>query len=191
MKTITVVGVGALGSHVVQALRNVDAAIKIIDFDRVEQKNVASQFHGKPHVGKSKVQSLQQTMNFLFGKKIETIPHKLVRDNDDQLLAKADLLIDCLDNGAARRLVQNFARRSHTPCLHGALDAQGSFGRVVWDENFVIDEEGTAGQATCEDGAFLPFISVVAANIAYAAQQYLLKERKVGFEISPGGAIRT
>jgi molybdopterin/thiamine biosynthesis adenylyltransferase len=191
VKTLTVVGVGALGSHVVQALRNADATLKVIDFDRVEQRNVASQFHGKPNVGKAKVASLQQTMNFLFGRKVETIPHKLTSDNDDQLLSKADLLIDCLDNGAARKLVQGFARRSHTPCLHGALDANGSFGRVVWDENFVIDEEGAAGAATCEDGVHLPFITVVAANIAYAAQQFFKDGRRIGFEISPGGAIRT
>ena len=48
VKAVIVVGVGALGSHVVQLLRNADATIRVIDFDKVEQKNVASQFHGKP-----------------------------------------------------------------------------------------------------------------------------------------------
>lgn len=203
------VGVGALGSHVVQALRNADATLKVIDFDRVEQRNVASQFHGKPNVGKAKVASLQQTMNFLFGRKIDTVPHKLTSDNVKELLGGADLIIDCLDNGVARRLVQNHVRSPHLvmtvskgevkdtkykasyPCIHGALDANGSFGRVVWDENFVIDDEGKAGAATCEDGAHLPFITVVAANIAYAAQQFLKDGRRIGFEVSPGGAIRT
>jgi molybdopterin/thiamine biosynthesis adenylyltransferase len=191
MKTIVVVGVGALGSHVVQALRNVEATLRVIDFDRVEQRNVASQFHGKPNVGKLKVQSLQQSMKFLFGRDIGIVSHKLVTDNVKELLGKADLLLDCLDNGAARRLVQQFARTSSTACLHGALDAQGSFGRVVWDESFVIDDEGVAGAATCEDGAHLPFITVVAANLAYSAQRFLRDGRKVGFEISPGGSIRT
>jgi molybdopterin/thiamine biosynthesis adenylyltransferase len=198
MKTIIVVGVGALGSHVVQALRNVEATLRVIDFDRVEQRNVASQFHGKPHVGKAKVASLQQTMNFLFGRKIEVVPHKLVQDNVKELLGKADLVIDCLDNAVARldiqMFIRNFAERGYSksiPCLHGALDANGSFGRVVWDENFTIDSETGLGTATCEDGAHLPFIAVTASYLAYAAQRFLRDGRQIGFEISPGGAIRT
>ena len=205
MKTIVVVGVGALGSHVVMLLRNTDAVLKVIDFDRVEQRNVASQFHGKPNVGKGKCGSIQQTMNFLFGKRIEIVPHKLTSENDEQLLSSADLVLDCLDNGAARRIIQKYVREpfgsvnavtnmkgvSSLPCLHGALDAEGSFGRVVWDENFKIDDETTTGAATCEDGAHLPFIAVTASYIAYAAQQFLKSGRKIGFEITPGGAIRT
>ena len=121
MKTILIVGVGALGSHVVQFCRSLGVNIRIVDFDRVEQKNVLSQFHGKPSVGKLKTEAVKGTMAFLFGMKVEVIPHKLTKDNDDQLLGKADLIVDCLDNGAARRLVQGFARRSHTPCIHGAM----------------------------------------------------------------------
>ena len=63
---IVIVGVGALGSHLVQFMRNEKIEIKIIDFDRVEQKNVMSQFHGKPGVGKSKVDALKQAMDFFF-----------------------------------------------------------------------------------------------------------------------------
>jgi tRNA A37 threonylcarbamoyladenosine dehydratase len=84
-KHVTVVGVGALGSHLVQFLRSEDVKIKVIDFDRVEQKNVQSQFHGKPNVGKLKVASLKQSMQFLYGTQIDTISHKLVSDNVDPL----------------------------------------------------------------------------------------------------------
>lgn len=191
MKKVVVVGVGALGSHVVLLLRNTGANITVIDFDRVEQKNVQSQFHGKPNVGKLKVQAVAQTMQMLFGLKVGTIPHKLTSDNDDQLLSGADLIVDCLDNGEARRLVQNFARRSHTACVHGALAADGSFGRVVWDADFKIDDVSGAGAATCEDGAHLPFITIVSSYLSRAAQEFLGNGRKMGFEINVAGATRT
>ena len=42
---IVVVGVGALGSHLLLAARNVPAEWKIVDFDSVEMKNIQSQFH--------------------------------------------------------------------------------------------------------------------------------------------------
>lgn len=191
MRKVTVVGVGALGSHVVQLLRSVkDITLFVIDFDRVEQKNVMSQFHGKPSVGKLKTQALQQTMNFLFGMKIDVASHKLTKDNAKELLGGADLIVDCLDNAEARRIVQEFARATETPCLHGALDANGSFGRVIWDAGFVIDEE-TEGQATCEDGEHLPFIALTGAFLAKAAQEFLTAGRQLGFSIHPGGAVRS
>lgn len=188
-KSIVVVGVGALGSHVVQFLRNVDVQIRIIDFDRVEQKNVMSQFHGKTHVGKSKVQALQQTMSFLFGQKIETNPHRLTTDNDVALL-KGDLVIDCLDNGKSRRIIQNTVRKLHIPCLHGALAPNGAFGRVIWDSQFVIDDESGVEGATCEDGEHLPFIAIVSAYLARAAQEFIVNQKQIGFSISPGGTVR-
>jgi molybdopterin/thiamine biosynthesis adenylyltransferase len=190
-KKVVVVGVGALGSHVVQFLRNVDADITVVDFDRVERKNVASQFHAKASVGKGKVAGLKQTMNFLFGKKINTVPHKLVEDNVVELLGDVDLVIDCLDNAASRGVVQYFCKAHGVPCLHGALDAAGSFGRVIWTDDFVIDEEGEEGQATCEDGEFLPFITLTAAFLARSAQLFLEQDRQLGFTVHPGGALST
>lgn len=186
MKNVTIVGIGALGSHVVQFLRN-DVQLKVIDFDKVEQKNVLSQFHARNSVGKSKVLSLQQAVNFLWGIKIDVIPHKLVADNAAQLLGGADLLIDCLDNGEARRLVQSYVRDHKVPCLHGALAADGQMGRVIWDEDFRIDDE-SAGAATCEDGEFLPFIGMTSCYIARAAQEYLTSGKKMGFQIYPKGS---
>ena len=105
---ITIVGVGALGSTLVQLLRNEEVHLRLIDFDRVENRNVLSQFHGKPSVGKNKTQSLQKTMNFLFGTKLEAVPHKLTSDNVDTLLKNSDLVVDCLDNAEARTLVQDY-----------------------------------------------------------------------------------
>jgi len=190
MKTVVIVGVGALGSHVVQFSRGLGVSLRVVDFDVVERKNILSQFHGKPSVGKAKVNGIKQTMDFLWGFKVDVNPHKLTSENDDQLLSGADLIVDCLDNGAARRIVQGFARRSHTPCLHGALAADGSFGRVIWDEHFVIDDETGAGAATCEDGEHLPFIVTVSAYLARTIQVFLKNGQKVGFQVHPAGAMR-
>lgn len=186
-KTVTIVGAGALGSHAALLLRSEQVHLRVIDFDRVERKNVLSQFHGVKTVGKSKVQALQQTLQFLFGLRIEAVPHRLRADNREALLGGADLLVDALDNLEARAEVSAFARRHHVPCLHGALAPDGGFGRVIWDEHFAPDPEGEAGAATCEDGAHLPFIGAVAAHLALAAQVFLRSGEKVGFQVSPRG----
>lgn len=187
-KKIVIIGVGALGSHLAQALRNEPVRMVVIDHDRVEMKNVASQFHFKNGVGKKKVEALKQLMQFAYGRKIEVVGNKLTEDNAEQLLGGADLLIDCLDNGEARRVVQGHARAAGVPCLHGALAADGSFARVVWTEDFVVDDEDGAGAPTCEDGEFLPFIQLASSYLALAAQRFLRSGRRVGFSIFPGGA---
>lgn len=189
-RVVTVVGAGALGSHVVLFLRNQDAAFRVVDHDRVEQKNVLAQFHGKKTVGKSKVQALAQTMQFLFGLRIDGIPHRLRRDNAAPLLGGCDLIIDCLDNLEARAVVSEHARSGGTPCLHGALSPDGQFGRVIWDDSFVPDPEGAPGAATCENGEHLPFIGAVAAHLAHAAQLFLARGEQVGFQVHPGGTTR-
>lgn len=191
MKQITIVGVGALGSHVALFLRNADAEISVIDFDRVEMKNVASQFHAKNTVGKKKVMGLSRTMSFLFGRTLTATPHRLTDQNAWELLHEEDLVIDCLDNAESRRVVQDGCREWGIPCLHGALDAAGSFGRVIWSEQFAIDEEGAEGAATCEDGEFLPFIAATAAYIARSAQLFLREGKRVGFTISPTSVFST
>ncbi len=195
-KTIIIVGVGALGSHVAQFLRN-EAQLRVIDFDRVEAKNTMSQFHGKLALGKFKVQALSQTMSLLWGTKLTTNHNKLVDTNAEILLHGVDLIIDCLDNGSGRRRITQFVRTqqksatgNYTPCLHGALAANGAFGRVIWDEHFIIDDEDGQGTPTCEDGEHLPFIAVTAAYLARAAQLFLRANKRVGFSISPGGVVQ-
>jgi len=190
MRKIVIVGVGALGSHAVLLLRGVGlergaaagCEIVAIDFDRVEQKNTLAQFHSKSTLGKNKALALQQSISFLFGVRIGAVPHRLTQDNARALLGGAALVIDCLDNGPSRHVVQSFVRELGIPCLHGALADGGTVGRVVWDDKFQIDEADGRG-ATCEDGAHLPFIGLVAAQLARAAQQFLASGQQMSFQV--------
>jgi molybdopterin-synthase adenylyltransferase len=192
MKTVVIVGVGALGSQACMLLRNVKATLKVIDFDRVEAKNVQSQFHGKPGVGRPKVMAMSGVMDLLWGVKLQTNSNKLVENNATELLGTPDLIIDCLDNAASRRVIQTYVRKDKgIPCLHAAVDANGSFGRVCWDEMFIIDEEDGVGAPTCENGEHLPFLAVVSAYLAHSAKEFLAKGARLGYQVSPGGAIRT
>lgn len=193
MKKIIIVGVGALGSHVALLLRNLEMQnapggrgeilrLVAIDFDRVEHKNTLAQLHAKSTIGKNKAQSLQQTLNFLFGVRIDAIPHKLTSENARTLFQDAALVLDCLDNGPSRRVVQSFVRELRIPCLHGAVAADGTIGRAVWDDKFNVDDDDGVG-ATCEDGENLPFIGLVSAQIARAAQEYLKSGAQQSFQI--------
>lgn len=188
MKKIVIVGVGALGSHLLLFLRAIpDVQFTIIDDDRVEQKNLLSQFHTRMGVGRNKAQALSQLMHGLYGMKVEAIPHRLVKENAATLLSGAALVIDCLDNAASRALVQETVRSTGVPCVHGALAADGELGRIVWDAHFTIDAEPDAGAATCAGGEHLPFITTVAAQLAWVVQQFFVNNEQLNRQVFPSG----
>jgi len=187
-KNIVVVGAGALGSHLLLLSRNFPAKFTVIDFDRVERKNTLSQFHSKMGVGRNKAQAMQQALQGLFGVRLQAVPHKLTADNAERLLTGADLIVDCVDNAAARELIQGFAKANGVPCLHGALAADGGYARVMWTEAFSIDGGGE-GEATCEDGQHLPFIAVAAARMAHTIQHFLSTGSKASAHVHPAGFI--
>jgi len=191
VKHVVIIGVGALGSHLVQFLRNEPIQLRVVDFDIIEAKNTLAQFHTKGNIRRGKAASLKQLMQFLWNVKIESNGNRLAAHNLRELIHGpiADLVIDCVDNAATRQLIQDHVRAYGVPCLHGALAADGTFGRVCWDDRFVIDAEAATGTPTCEDGAHLPFIGLVSTHLAYAAQRFLRDGCKIGFQISPGGSI--
>lgn len=185
---VVVVGVGALGSHVVLFGRNWPARLRLVDFDRVEQKNVLSQFHSRMVLGRNKAAACQQSLQGLFGLRVDAIPHRLTEANAAELLADAALVLDCVDNAPTRQLIQQTVRAHDVPCLHGGLAADGSYARLMWDALFTVDGGGE-GQATCEDGEHLPFIAGVAAQMAALAQSFLASGAQRSCHLRPGGSV--
>ncbi len=188
--TVVIVGVGALGSHLALLARNWEQQLRLVDFDRVEQKNIQAQFHTRMGLGRNKAQALQQALQGLFALKVESLPRRLEPTNVEQLLGGAVLVIDCTDNAATRRLIQGFVREHNLPCLHAALSADGTFARVIWDELFVADEEDEPGQATCEDDAQLPFFALTAAILAMTAQRFLAEGTRASYQLTPESLTR-
>ena len=60
-------GGGALGSHALQLGRDLEAELAVIDDDRVETKNLSSQWFVKQMVGKNKASALKAQLRNFFG----------------------------------------------------------------------------------------------------------------------------
>lgn len=166
-------GVGALGSTAAVLCRNLDVTLRLIDFDRVESKNVLAQAYVKQSIGKNKAEALKLQLQNFYGVKAEAFGVKLVEENVEALCGEGDVLVDCFDNQASRQVLSAFARKKGKALVHGALSGDGTFGVVRWDERFVPDAEDHAGQATCEGGEHLPLIGVMGAALARALQDFL------------------
>lgn len=191
MRRVIIVGTGALGSHVALLARNWEVKLAVVDFDRVEAKNIQSQFHTELGKGKNKAVALQHVLSGLFRWRIEAVPHKLTETNL-ALLDGASLVVDCTDNAAARILIQAAARSEAAaclPCLHGCLSADGTVARAVWTEHFNVDSGGD-GAATCEDGQNLPFHAMAGALLAQVAQHFLVTGKKRSWQLTPSSLVR-
>ena len=188
---IVIIGMGALGSHALLALRDVGShnQIRVGDFDFIEMKNCASQFHTKLGLRKNKALAIRDALNGLFGVKVEANTNRVTPDNAETILKGADLVIDCTDNGTARRTIAAASKRLGIPLLHGAMNLEGDFARIIWDELFVVDDE-TPGQATCEDGAHLPFHMLAGSWIAVVAQTFLQTGKRMSIQITPSSFVR-
>lgn len=188
---IVVCGVGALGSTAVQFCRNVDAELRLVDFDRVESKNLAAQWFVKQSVGKNKAEAVRLQLANFYGAKSEAMGVRLAATNAAQLLAGVTLAVDCFDNADSRLALAEAARTANVPLVHAALAGDGTFGIVRWDERFVPDREDIAGQATCEGGEHLPMIGLVGATLARAIQDFVRAGERRDYMISLSGVART
>lgn len=190
-KRIVVCGVGALGSTCVQYLRNVEAELRLVDFDRVESKNLAAQWFVKQSLGKNKAEAARLQLANFYGAKAEAMGVRLGAHNAPQLLADCALAVDCFDNADSRLVLSEAARAAQLPLVHAALAADGTVGLVRWDARFTADREDVEGQATCEGGEHLPMIGLVGATLARAIQDWLNSGEQRDFFVSLSGVQRT
>jgi molybdopterin/thiamine biosynthesis adenylyltransferase len=188
---IVICGVGALGSTAVQYCRNLDAELRLVDFDRVESKNLAAQWFVKPSLGKHKAEAIRLQLANFYGRRAEAMTVRLAANNAAQLLAGATLAVDCFDNAESRITLAEAARAASVPLVHGALAADGTFGLVRWDERFTADREDAPGQPTCEGGEHLPMIGLLGATLARAIQDFVRSGERHDYMISLSGIVRT
>jgi len=183
-------GVGALGSNAVLFCRNLGADLALVDFDRVESKNLLSQAFVKQSVGKNKADALKLQLANFHGIKVEAHGVRLETSNVDSLCGSADLLVDAFDNAASRELLSAFARRTGKPLVHAAISADGSFGMVRWDASFMADAEDAPGQATCEGGEHLPMVALVSAALGRAIEDFVAGRGEQDWMIARSGVSR-
>ena len=188
---IVICGIGALGSTALQYLRNVAAELRLVDFDRVESKNLSAQWFVKQSLGKNKAEAARLQLANFYGAKAEAMGVRLGPHNASQLLADCTLAVDCFDNADSRIALSEAARAANVPLVHAALAADGTFGLVRWDERFVADREDAEGQATCEGGEHLPMIGLVGAMLARTIQDFLTSAERRDFMISMSSVMRT
>ena len=190
-RRIVFCGVGALGSTAAWFCRNLDAQLALVDFDRVESKNIAAQSFVKASIGKNKADALKAQLLTFFGVKVEAFGVRLAETNVEALCGNADLIVDAFDNQKSRLVLSAFARSKSKALVHAALSGDGTFGLVRWDERFAPDAEDHEGQATCEGGEHLPLIGSLGSALARVVQDYCKDGTRRDVMVSLAGVTTT
>lgn len=141
-KLITICGVGAIGSNLVDSLTRIGFSnIRIIDKDRVEEKNISTQVYDEKDIGALKCDALKNKVFRNVGVEIEAVNKELTASNAKSLLKQSNLVIDTFDNSASRQLIQTECRTRKLNCLHSGLFS--SYGEIVWDKYYRVPKDST------------------------------------------------
>jgi len=122
--SVLVVGAGGLGSPVAYYLVAAGVGkIGIVDFDEVDLSNLQRQIlHSTDDVGRAKTDSAKETLEALNPNvEIITYNQRLGTDNVEDLVSQYDIVIDGVDNFAARYLVNDACVFTNTPLVEGGI----------------------------------------------------------------------
>lgn len=132
---IHVVGVGALGSRIVENLVRLNLASKIVvyDMDVVEEKNLNNQVYLRRHIGMPKVKAMQDFALDIDGDAKLRIKNKQV----EYIRTKSDdILILAIDNFAARAKILSQVEGNPLVISGGISSVGGNFEVVRGLDNY-------------------------------------------------------
>ena len=134
---VTVCGAGALGANIVESLaRSGFCQLKVIDRDRIEERNLSTQPYYRSDIGAFKAKILANNLYRALGVNIDAHPKELTSANADRLLANSAIVIDTFDNSVGRQAVKDYCASASIPCLHVGLAAD--YSEIIWNQHYRV-----------------------------------------------------
>jgi molybdopterin/thiamine biosynthesis adenylyltransferase len=134
---VTVCGAGALGANITENLaRSGFGQLRVVDRDRIEERNLSTQPYYKSDVGAYKAKILTNSLYRALGVAIDGQTKELTGDNCDRLLRGSQLVIDTFDNSTSRQVVKDYCQEARLPCLHVGLERD--YAEVIWNEIYRV-----------------------------------------------------
>lgn len=129
---VCVVGCGGLGGYIIEMLARVGiGSLILIDGDVFEDSNQNRQiFSTEKNLGTPKAKAAATRVKLINKDVTTTYYHDyLNEENGSTLIGSADLVVDALDNVAARLTLQTLCKEKNIPLIHGAIG--GWFAQIT------------------------------------------------------------
>jgi molybdopterin/thiamine biosynthesis adenylyltransferase len=178
---VTVCGAGALGANIVESLaRQGFATIRVIDRDRIEERNLSTQPYYATDVGAFKAKILANALYRALGLKLDARTDDVTTSNAAKLLKESALVVDAFDNSGSRQTVKDHCASANLDCLHAGL-ARG-YAEVIWHEKYRVPS------ATQDDVCDYPLArNLVMLTVAVACEaivKFIANGEKPSFTIT-------
>jgi molybdopterin/thiamine biosynthesis adenylyltransferase len=179
-----VIGAGGLGSPVALYLGSAGVGrITLVDDDRVDLTNLQRQIaHNLSRLGRPKAESARQSIQAI-NPDVEVVARVERADAVllDQLVAQADVVLDCSDNFRTRQAVNAACVAHRRPLVSGAalgFDAQIAVYDTRQDDApcyaCIFPAEATVQETACATmGVFAPLVGIIGSMQAAEALKLL------------------
>ncbi len=183
--TVAVCGLGGLGSHIAIALARAGIGhLILIDDDRVELSNLHRQQYSLSQIGCYKTEALAENLRAIHPyARLEIHTVRLTEENACELLQKADIVCEALDDAVCKAMLTNLVLEAFPEKYLIAASGMAGFG----DANAIRTERLTDHFILCCDlvsevaegkGLVSSRVMLCAAHQAHAVLQILSKEGK-------------
>lgn len=129
---VFIAGAGGLGCSISAYLAVAGVGrLRVVDNDVVALENLNRQIlHWDNDIGRKKSESAKEKLKRMNSNvEVEIISETIKRGNIDELCAGFDMIVDAMDNFAARYVLNKAALKKKTPLFHGAV--HGFYGQVT------------------------------------------------------------
>ena len=134
---VAVCGAGALGANIAESLARMGfRRLRVVDRDRVEQRNLSTQPYYLADAGAFKARMMANALYRAVGVEVDAQSVELTAANAGKLLAGSALVVDVFDNSASRRVLKEYAEGARVDCLHAGL--AGDYAEVIWNEVYRV-----------------------------------------------------
>lgn len=170
-KRIIVVGCGGVGSVLSELLvRGGFLNLVLVDNDIIDETNLQRQIFFEADIGKTKSKALKDYLRIInTNSRIECIVDIVDYKYSDDIFRNADLILDCTDNFAARKLINDYCEKNGKDWIYnGAVKTEimsatffgknKSFSKIFPED--IVDEK-------CCDVGVLASTTFSGASLAY------------------------
>ncbi|MDJ0617645.1 MAG: ThiF family adenylyltransferase [Calothrix sp. MO_192.B10] len=178
---ITVCGAGALGANMSENLtRSGFGKLRIIDRDRIEERNLSTQPYYRSDIGAYKAKILTNSLYRALGTAVDGRSQELTPANAGKLLAGSALVIDTFDNSGSRQAVKDYCQQSQIPCLHVGLAAD--YAEIIWNQIYRVPSP--ANDDVCDYPLARNLVMFAVAVACEVVVKFIATEEQQSFTIT-------
>ncbi|MGV8086807.1 MAG: HesA/MoeB/ThiF family protein [Candidatus Woesearchaeota archaeon] len=180
-KTIAIIGLGGLGCTTANLLARLKINLIIVDNDIVDDTNLERQIlYDKSDLLKSKVNAAEEKLSQFT--KIISINKELNDKNIKDIIPNnIDLIIDCTDNIAVRKNINNYCIKNKINWIYSG--AVSNIGAIYFIDNknngpcYECLQQNKDGETSCEIGVLNSLVVMVSSLTVNIAVNYLVNNK--------------